>query len=448
MSCPSTIKLQNHERIFRVEKPSTFEHLKSLFESRFNLPKAGLSIYYVDPSDGNKTNVDDDSDYQLAFDGGCHPKFFCDEQPLPAARSNEPLTLDILKNSYFKNWSKTDTPPAQFGQRSYKCYSCRLSKLPSATCTECGGTGNVDFNTAFPKLTQMLHKAVEDLVLKQFRALNDKITSKYGRLDLNSTLNESILGRSAMDTSKSSIRGAGAAVSPHKDNSFFNRLSAAKMSTPPEAETPKNRLSVFQVKEDDHQLINTVIGGSATSTPPPIAHIPFQTLSCTLPAISDLECPGNKRQDSLADLLNNEKRCADPSKPELIELMYDSVKICKVIYKDGYITINVMIYGGDKVVTWPEGVYIVGCKNCDMTKHFMTKLSRPLAPRAFLAQVIKFELSEELIKTNAQYELLFNFQKMDKEKNISYWSKPFCVPFNTVSDQKPKNRISCDFLSF
>lgn len=446
MASLSTVKLQNNERIFRVERPPTFDQLKTLFEARFNLPKSNLSIYYLDPSDGNKTHVDDDSDYQLAFDSAANIKFFCDDQPVTAGRGNEPLTLDVLKNSYFKNWHKPTSPAAQFGHKVYKCYSCKLSRQPSTKCAECGGSATVDFNTAFPKLTQLIHRSVEDLVLSQFRALHDKITSKNGKLDLSVTLNDSLLGKSSMDVSRTFIRMNGTtAASPNKDNSFFQRLSTTKMVNASEPEAPK-QLSVFQVKEDDHELISTVVGGcvpgqvSATQE--------TANLNGTLPALADLACPVNKRQDSLAALLASEKDGSDPAKPKQVELEYASVKICKVGFKDGYITFNFMLYGGENVTAWPEGVYIVGCKNCEVTKHVMTKLCKPLIPRAFLAQVIKFEISEDLIKTNSQYEMLFSFQKEDKEKGISYWSKPFCVPFNTVPDSKTKNRLSCDFLSF
>jgi hypothetical protein len=448
MASPSTVKLQNNDRIFRVERPPTFDHLKTLFEARFNLAKSSLSIYYVDPSDGNKTHVDDDSDYQLAFDSAANIKFFCDDQPATAGRGNEPLTLDVLKNSYFKNWHKPTSPAAQFGHKVYKCYSCKLSRQPSAKCVECGGSAAVDFNTAFPKLTQLIHRSVEDLVLSQFRALHDKITSKNGKLDLSATLNDSVLGKSSMDVSRTFIRMHGtAAGTPPKDNSFFQRLSTAKMVNASEYEAPK-QFSVFHVKEDDHELINTMISCCAPSHPTTSLDVNNLHSTLPLPVLSDLSCPVNKRQDSLAALLTNEKDGSDASKPKQVELVYDSVKICKVILKEGYITINIMIYGGENVTPWPEGVYIVGCKSCEVSKHVMTKLSRALAPRAFLAQVIKFELSEDLIKTNSQYEMLFTFQKEDKEKNISYWSKPFCVPFNTVPDQKTKNRLSCDFLSF
>lgn len=446
MASLSTVKLQNNDRIFRVEKPSTFDNLKSLFESRFNLPKTNLSIYYLDPSDGNKTHVDDDSDYQLAFDSSANLKFLCDDSPNSSTRGHEPLSIDVLKNSYFKNWHKPSSPAAQFGQKTYKCYSCKLSRQPPTKCGECGGSGAVDFNTSFPKLSLMIQKSIEDLVLSQFRTLHDKITSKNGKLDLSTTLNESMLGRSAMDVSRTTVRLNSTAISPSKDNSFFHRLSTAKMTPTSETETPKAQTSVFQVKEDDHELINTMIGGF--TMPHKTSTSPSNSFSYPVPSLSDLACPTTKRQDSLAALLANEANAADPVKPKQVELIYDTIKICKVLFKEGYITINIIIYGGDNCVSWPDGVYIVGAKNCDVTKHVMTKLSKSLSPKAFLAQVIKFELKEDLIKTNSQYEMLFTFQKEDKEKGISYHSKPFCVPFNTVADQKTKTRLSCDFLSF
>lgn len=507
MALANAIKIQNHDRIFLVQKPPNFSFLQNLFETRFNLQKPNLSIYYLDSSDGNRTFVDDDEGLQLAYEDQPHPRFLTDDQPASFFRGKDNLTMEMLRTHYFKKHNQNLCTPNQTRTRAFACHNCKLAKLPSKGCIECNGVGGVDYSSALPGLTEVLCRDIDELILDQFRRMYRNFMSQNGKLDQSMYLDKTFISTNSNDVTRPSFnlslnaeprKAASPKPEAKKDVSQaglvspnfpilsvqpFSKLNQSIGSgqgglPQPWQTTPSSisRPNGFDLRDCEDELLNTQMlkeitkkkddDSSPTSNQSPLY---FQTptpqsavhpLSISLPAKATQSAqavqqpPGAFNFNLPPPMITNTLTLnaiavgRQPNHPKKEELVYEGVKICKVFFKDGYITINVMIYNGENGIPWPEGVYIVGDSNSVITKEVMIRLPKSIPKKGFLAQAIKFKVNDDLIKTGGQYSMLFSFQMEDEEKAVSYWSKPFCVPFNAVSDTKKRSTLSCDFLSF
>lgn len=453
----NTIKIRNRQRTFVVERPTDFDHLKSLFEGRFNLPKGDLNIYYLDPMDGKQTHVEDDSDFQLAFSECSFIKFFSDATPNAAVKGRETLTMDVLKTSYFKNWHKSSGLSADTLAKYYNCYNCKLANLRSLGCTECGGTGKVNQETFLPKLNALIAQGIDDLVLEKFKRMHNRIMNQHSSIDHSMYLDKTLLNTNggSFELSKSmNMNGTIKIESPTRNEVTSSGNGILRALTSPVEEFKPKVIPVTPTQDfnSEDRLVDTEMYHRLTSKPAEI--VPKAAPEPDLLTASQIGLC-NTRERSIGELLNApapvtpvspDRQNTVPFRRE--ELIYDSVKPIKVFHKEGYITINVMIYTSNSTVGWPESVYIVGDSNSPITKDVMIKIENTVPKKGFLPQVIKFKVNEALIKDQQTYPLLFEFKSEDEEKKISYWSKPFCATLNMQGEAVKKTGLVCDYVSF
>ena len=428
MSTLQTIKVQNHDQIFSLKKPENFENLKDCFESKFTIPKKDLLIYYIEKADGKRNFVADEDDYQLSFDEpDSKVKFFCDNPAPVTQKCVDLLTVDMLRKTYFQNWESNQYANGLFTKQNFKnvtCYICDISQKEKTYCIECGGADLIDFSAPFTQLTNLVHDKVNTLVLSQFKALHSKIISKYSKGDTSFSLNQLRVSQNSFDGNQSSSQlNTSQTSSPLNNISFFARLTSARTTELP-----------IEAKTSPVTFPETFIEESPALVYSEASILPFPMNFCLYePKSIETEPTTNKGLTVIE------------APPQMIELIYVKLKICKVNYKDGFFTINIAIAVGCS--DWPDDVYIVGSKNSPITQNVVVKMGKQLKAKTFSMEVICFELAEDLIKQENVYQMLFSFQRKDKENNISYWSKPFSVIFNTATEKK-KSLLSCDFLRF
>lgn len=453
----NTIKIRNRQRTFVVERPSTFDDLKSLFESRFNLPKSELNIYYLDPLDGKQTHVEDDSDFELAFSECPYIKFFSDAAPTAGAKGREMLTMDLLKTSYFKNWYKNSGLSTDTLSKYYNCYSCKLANLRSFGCGECGGTGKVNYETFLPKLNALIADCIDDLVLERFKKLHNRIMNQHSSIDQSMYLDKTLLNTNggSFELSKSlNMHGTIKIDSPGRNDTGSTGVGILRALTSPVEEFKPRVAQVSPVRDysAEDRLVDTEMFHRLTAKPAETSAKPETIPDISLAGPIELQ---NVRERSIGELLNapasgaalpSDRQANTPFRRE--ELVYDTVKTIKVFHKEGYITINVMIYSSNNTAAWPEGVYIVGDSNSPITRDVMIKIDNTVPKKGFLPQVIKFKVNEALIKEQQSYPLLFEFKSEDEEKKVSYWSKPFCATLNMQGETVKKTGLVCDYVSF
>ena len=365
MSVLNTIKIQNQDRIHLLNRPETFEQLQETFENKFGIDKKELSIYYLEKDDGRRTNVDDEDGYQLAFEyPDVRVKFLSDSASNNFKKINQPVTLGMLRSTYFKDAESTQNLSSEIITQNSKiiiCYSCKSLKKDQLSCSECNGNDVIDYNTCFPTINNLIYSSVTGLVLNQFKALHNKIISKQRKINdsfndesfnLNKSSGELNQSSSQINTSKSNLQA--------KNLSFFGRL----LSTQNQPEIESHQKKMDQTTDVTLDITQKVCIGE---------QVDHQSMS--RPMNSCMYTPKPTPNTEQMEIINeaNIQPQIESTKEELI---YEGVKVLKVHFKNGYMTIDIAIYTGQN--TFPDNVYIVGSPQSVITQDVVIKLGNKI----------------------------------------------------------------------
>lgn len=446
MATKDSVKIKNFNRVYRIPRPQKLQDLIQAFQTRFSFGSTNLSIYYLDTADNEKTHIMDEDDFQLSVCDGENVTYFCDD-PSPGAAGSEPLTFEVVRNNYFKNWHMPTNSFAEFANKKYACYVCVLSRRPTPRCSECGGDKTVDFDSPLIKLNQMIVDAIRDIVLAEFKRLNDEITSKNNKLDMTQVNLSLSMNRSALELNKTYLMNNTSLLGKaSRNDSFSQKLKSTKYQLKDDS-TVVTKQSIFEANED-HQLISTQIGTySPISAQRQDANRVSSSNVSFFNNLLEQPCPKNNKQDSLNALLSTNIKGADEAKPARTELHYKSVTLAEGCNDDKFITLKLLIKFEGSQVKWPEGVYLVGAAASELTRDVMVKIKSPQTPNAILPEIVKFQFNKKTCVFDQPTEMEFTFQKDDRENNIRYWSNPFMVKYQLSKNKSAGGRFSCNFLS-